>query len=188
MPNPRRGLKKKTYKGLKKYEARVLNFNPQRVYDRIKIDPYKRVQSITSAEAFPPNEKKLCSCGCGVKLKGRQRRWASEECQWFAYHVISIINGHSEIISKYLKLYHGYWGCSKCGVTDVYVEYKNGMCVDAIHKDHVVAVQNGGGGCWLSNFQLLCIDCHNEKTKRDNRAAKNSKKETKVRKTLKKKK
>ena len=185
MSNPKRVLKKKNYKGLKKYEERVLNFNPKIVYERIKIDPYKRVQSVTSAEAFPPNKNNLCSCGCGVVLKGRQRRWASEDCQWFSYHVISIINGDSAIISKYLKLYHGYWGCSKCGVTDVYVEYKNGMCVDGIHKDHILAVQNGGGGCWLSNYQLLCENCHKLKTKNDNRIAQNNKKNSKIKNTKK---
>lgn len=186
MPNPRRGLKKKTYKGLKVYERRVLNFNPKEVYDRVKIDPYKRTQSVPMAKMFPKPDKKICSCGCGRKLTGKRRRWATDQCQQFAYSVNAIINGRSEVITHFLKLYFGEWACKSCGLMDVYTEFNNGMIVDDIHKDHIVAVANGGGGCWLSNYQLLCKSCHKEKTKDDIRKTKNKSKRRKVRRTRKK--
>ncbi|MDC7251131.1 MAG: HNH endonuclease [Sphaerochaetaceae bacterium] len=179
MPNPQRPLRKKTYKGLKKYQERVLNFNPKEVYKRITIDPYKRQQGIKMAAMFPKPDKKICSCGCGKKLTGRQRRWATEDCQKFAYHVNCIINGDTTCIKRYLELYLGQWACKDCGVMDVYQEYKNGMIVDGIHIDHILAVANGGGGCWLSNYQLLCVDCHKDKTKKDVRKANDNKRDNK---------
>lgn len=36
-----------------------------------------------------------------------------------------------------------------------------------IKVDHVVPVKLGGGACWLSNYQLLCHDCHVGKTNTD---------------------
>ena len=36
-----------------------------------------------------------------------------------------------------------------------------------IHVEHIIPVHKGGGGCWLGNYQLLCEDCHKEKTKLD---------------------
>lgn len=179
MPNPLRALRKKNIKGLTKVQRRVLNFNPKEVYSRIKIDPYKRLQNIGMDKMFPKPDKKICSCGCGKKLIGRRRRWATDECQTFAYHVNCIINGHGAIIRSYLELYNRQWACCKCGVMNIYQEYKNGIIVDGIHKDHILAVTNGGGGCWLSNYQLLCVDCHKDKTKNDVRKSKNSKRKSK---------
>jgi len=56
-----------------------------------------------------------------------------------------------------------------CGIVEKYKEYKNGLSVNAIHKDHKIPVHKGGGGCWLDNYQLLCDDCHKDKTKKDNK-------------------
>lgn len=179
MPNPLRPLRKKIYKGISKVQRRVLGYNPKEVYSRIQIDPYKRKQGISLSKMFPKPTKKICSCGCGKKLTGRRRRWASDECQTFAYHVSCIINGEGAVIRRYLEIYNRQWACCKCGVMDVYQEYKNGMIVDGIHKDHILAVTNGGGGCWLSNYQLLCIDCHKDKTKNDVRRKRNIKSKVK---------
>lgn len=179
MPNPLKPLIKKTYKGLRRYQERVLNFNPKEVYKRITIDPYKRQQGIKIASMFPQSDKKLCSCGCGRKLKGKQRRWATEDCQKFAYHVNFIINGDTTCIKRYLEIYFGQWACKGCGTMNIYQEYKNGMIVDGIHIDHILAVTNGGGGCWLSNYQLLCVTCHKEKTRKDVRKSENKKRNIK---------
>jgi hypothetical protein len=132
---------------------RVLFFNPSPVYERIKVDPYKRIQSISVGEMFPsiPGE---CSCGCGAKLEGRRTRWAGEDCSYFAFAVRGIICGHQQVISGYICSYSDY-KCMRC-------EHK-----EVLFVDHVIPVKHGGGGCWLSNYQYLCHECHVEKTKED---------------------
>jgi 5-methylcytosine-specific restriction endonuclease McrA len=152
---------------MKPHQQRVLDFNPEVFYEKGLVDRYKRIQSIPINKFFPIREDKICACGCGKELKGRRTRWATDECAYFAQAVWGIINGHSEIITSYLKKIHKQWACCKCGLTDAFKEQKNGVCVSSIHKDHIVAVMNGGGGCWLDNYQLLCEDCHKEKTKND---------------------
>ena len=152
---------------LSKHQKRILDFNPKEIYDKIQIDKYSRVQSISITKMFPKQENKICSCGCGQKLEGRRSVWATDSCMRFAQSVWGIINGHSETISFYLRKMFPQWACCKCGLTDSYKEFKNGLNVNEIHKDHIVAVVNGGGGCWLDNYQLLCKECHKEKTKID---------------------
>lgn len=159
-------LKRKIIKGLEGYQKRVLFFDPSVIYKRVKVNKYKRLQSICMSKMFPKIKGK-CACGCGKKLEGRRTKWCSDECSAFAYNVSAIINGDSAVITKWLKLYLGNWACCQCGLTDSYKEFKNGLSVSTIHKDHILAVMNGGGGCWLSNYQLLCEDCHKEKTKED---------------------
>jgi 5-methylcytosine-specific restriction endonuclease McrA len=148
------------------HQEKILSFDPKPIYDIINVDRFSRIQSIPIGKMFPENGK-LCGCGCGTELKGRRKRWATDSCMRFAQAVWGIINGHSEIISFYLKLIHKHWACCNCGEVDKYTVYKNGVVVSAIHKDHIVAVKNGGGGCWLDNYQLLCDCCHKEKTKQD---------------------
>ncbi len=163
----RKKLKGKRYKNIKDYEERILNFNPKIIYSLVNVNFKKRKQSIKMAKMFPKPKEKICSCGCRKKLKGRQTRWATKSCQWFAYHVNCIINGDSKIIKRYLEIYFNGWKCCKCPADNIFIEYKNGLSVSAIQVDHILAVINGGGGCWLSNYQLLCINCHKLKTKKD---------------------
>jgi 5-methylcytosine-specific restriction endonuclease McrA len=159
-------LQKKEVRPCKDYQLRVLFLDPKPIYDRIKVDHFKRIQSVSISSIFPENGN-FCGCGCGAELKGRRRRWATDSCKFFAQAVCAIINGHSEIISSYLSLYHGAVACVECGLTDAYKEYCNGLCVSSIHKDHITPVYKGGGGCWLSNYQYLCDTCHKQKTKTD---------------------
>lgn len=152
---------------MRPHQKRILEFNPKPIYDRVDINRYSRIQSVSMDKLFPLRNDGLCACGCEKKLEGKRRRWATDSCMHFAQSVYGIINGHSEIISSYLRKIYPEWACCKCGLTDSYKEYKNGLCVSNIHKDHIIAVVNGGGGCWLDNYQLLCGDCHKEKTKID---------------------
>lgn len=159
-------LQHKEVRQCKDYQLRVLFFDPKPIYDRIDVNHFLRIQSVPIGKMFPEIDK-FCGCGCGVELSGRRKRWATDQCKYFAQAVWGIINGHSEIISSYLNLYHGIIACVECGLTDSYKEYANGLCVNSIHKDHIIPVFKGGGGCWLSNYQYLCDNCHKQKTKTD---------------------
>jgi 5-methylcytosine-specific restriction endonuclease McrA len=159
-------LEKKEVRPCEDYQLRVLFLDPKPIYDRINVDHFVRVQSVSIVDMFPINGN-ICGCGCGIELIERRRRWATDNCKYFAQAVWGIINGHSEIISSYLNLYQGIIACIECGITDTYKEFKNGMSVNRIHKDHILPVYKGGGGCWLSNYQYLCDTCHKQKTKKD---------------------
>jgi 5-methylcytosine-specific restriction endonuclease McrA len=159
-------LQTKEVRPCKDYQLRVLFLDPKPIYDRISVDYFARVQSVSIGDMFPVNGN-ICGCGCGAEITGRRRRWATDECKYFAQAVWGIVNGHSEIISSYLNLYNGVIACVECGLTNAYMEYANRLCVNSIHKDHKIPVCKGGGGCWLSNYQHLCDTCHKQKTKND---------------------
>lgn len=150
------------------YEKRILGLNPDKINCFYFLDKFKRSQSISFELLFPKKKDGYCDCGCGQKLTGKRTRYASNDCCLFTQSVWGILSGHSEIISKFLKLKFKNWACCNCGVMDKFKELKNGLVVNCIHKDHIMPVHKGGGGCWLDNYQLLCDDCHKDKTKKDN--------------------
>jgi len=137
------------------WHKRVLFLNPTEIYRRISINPWQRVQThLTFPEMFPIKADGSCACGCGALLGGRRRRWATSECTKFATTVFAIIDGQTKAISTFTKKYFGA-KCRVCGTRKM------------LKADHVVPVKHGGGGCWLSNFQLLCHSCHVAKTNQD---------------------
>jgi len=103
---------------------------------------------------FPDRKDGYCSCGCGAALVGRRRRWATNECTKFALGVWAIIDGQVGTFEYYVGKYNG----KKCAGCRSRRQLK---------VDHIVPVKHGGGGCWLSNFQLLCHACHVIKTNKD---------------------
>lgn len=136
---------------------RVLDFDPAEVYPRIQVDPYRRWQRgwfVSLEDAFPRPAEKICSCGCGRALEGRKYRWATDECCRFALHVVGIIKGDTDIIGDYVEILQGARACTGCGVMH-----------EDLHLDHIIPVHRGGGGCWLGNYQFLCVVCHKEKTR-----------------------
>lgn len=106
---------------------------------------------------LPTRSDGTCSCGCGVELTGRKTRWASKGCMDKSYHEYAIIKGNVSIIRMYLfEIKKGF--CESCGQNCKDIEWE---------ADHILPVYKGGGGCDITGFQLLCIDCHKEKTKQD---------------------
>lgn len=100
---------------------------------------------------FPAKEGE-CACGCGVKLTGKQKKWASRECNDNAYRGFSIVKGNNgSIRAQVLERDGGF--CVSCGVHD-----------ENWQADHIIPVFMGGGACDLDNFQTLCEDCHKERT------------------------
>lgn len=138
---------------------RVLFFNPESIYEIITernlINPFSRHPSVSQYDLFPQPDKTICSCGCGVKLTGRQKRWASDDCRWFAGQVWMIIAGYPETISRYRSYISGHYDCEECGDTL------------NIELDHLHPIKFGGGGGWLSNYKNKCRKCHRIKTNKD---------------------
>ena len=150
----------------KDYELRVLFFDPKEIYQRIQINHYHRFPSLSMRMLFPKNGK-ICGCGCDRQLEGKKTRWASEECSNFAVDVYRIMAGDVMTISYYLKKYIGEKVCLQCGVMEYFRTSKVGNLICGIELDHVLPVHKGGGGCWLTNYQFLCYECHKPKTKKD---------------------
>lgn len=97
--------------------------------------------------------KGVCACGCKKPLTGRQKKWASRECNDKAYNTLAIVKGNNRAIRKALfRKEEGF--CRHCGVFD-----------SKWQADHIRPVQNNGGGYGIENFQTLCESCHNEKTR-----------------------
>jgi len=115
------------------------------------IDNFKRVQHGLKLIDLYPSQDGLCACGCGEKLTGRQKRWASELCSTLAYEQFAIIKGNTGIIRKHLFFKQSGF-CQSCGVQTSNWE-----------AHHIIPVHNGGGACDISNFNTLCAACHKQK-------------------------
>lgn len=153
---------------------RLISLNPEpfykRIYDNLPyFSHFKRFNTLKMEVLFPQYDKQLCACGCGNLLSGRQRRWADKDCTRFAMQVFDVICGKSDSITKYLWDIKGY-DCELCGIDYhkahelYYKPTKSGIVNSQIHLDHILPVHQGGGGCWLGNYQFLCVGCHREKT------------------------
>lgn len=117
------------------------------------LNNFTRYQNGLKVKNLFPGNGKYCACGCGKKLTGKQKRWASQECNDRTYKKIAILKGNNSVIREELfKRDKGF--CYNCGVFDENWE-----------ADHIHPVFLGGGGCDLDNYQTLCLECHKEKTK-----------------------
>jgi 5-methylcytosine-specific restriction endonuclease McrA len=128
------------------------------------INNFKRYQSgLKMSEIYPTRKDGLCSCGCGVKLGGRRKRWATKQCSTKAVVRFKIIKGDIKYIRN--ELYRRDKGkCSNCGETTCDWD-----------ADHILPVCEGGGACELGNFQTLCKNCHKNKTNENNNNRRNTK-------------
>jgi hypothetical protein len=144
-----------------KLSTRLFNFDPTSIYDRINehnmLNPFKRQHTVSMKFLFL-NENGLCACGCGIKLEGRKKRWASKECSDFAFSVFSVISSRIDSIRTYRSIYIGGYACEVCGDKPIY---------EPVELDHLIPVKYGGGGGWLSNYQFKCRSCHRKKTNKD---------------------
>lgn len=151
--------------------TRVMAFDPSEVYRNMSglLNHFDRIQGkMFMDRMWIQPDKSICGCGCGVKLSGRRTRWATADCSAFANHVFSIIYGRSELISRYLQHIAGHYaGCMICSEVITSSSDNRNHYVEV---DHILPVKQGGGGCWLSNYQQICIPCHTIKSKADNAA------------------
>lgn len=148
---------------------RVLLFDPAEFYNRVgnELNPYQRHNGINLAY---PKLDRVCACGCGRNprehkvQRGVYLKWYNKDCAQFWYVVAAIIKGEGETIRNYLGHYYGE-ACMECG--DIPKYNSSEQALNGLYADHIVAVMNGGGGSWLSNYQWLCDLCHTEKTRED---------------------
>jgi len=140
---------------------RIFFFDPTPLYEKINeakvLNPYQR-QCTVSINFLFDNKGKMCACGCGKELSGRQKRWSSKECNDFAFAVFAIISGYANTLRQYRNIFIGGYKCEICGKPEDH---------EAIELDHIYPVKFGGGGGWLSNYQFKCKKCHREKTNKD---------------------
>lgn len=140
------------------YIQRIIRFIPTEIYERIryKVNPFARYnwQNINFAEMFPRRDDGTCPCGCGKPVPVG-KLWAEKDCQMFIIGVWNIIGYREQFISYVYEQHFGNKLCMRCG------EHEWKDC------DHILPIAKGGGGSWLSNFQMLCEECHKEKTRED---------------------
>lgn len=128
------------------------------------VNPYSRRQpKLTAHHITPKKNDGYCDCLCGRKLKGRQSRWATKECSQSTYKLYDILQSQSKVIKPLLREQDGAC-CRSCGIMEN--TFVLGEVTD-LEVDHILAICKGGGGLGLWNFQLLCKDCHKDKTKID---------------------
>lgn len=149
----------------KDHIKRVLMFDPVNIPSLFDVRPFQRHQPVSVLQLFPVNGN-VCGCGCGQEVKKPRRRWATDECESFAVNVRFIVAGSTSTIASFMRRYYG-WNCFQCGCNDKGHDMGANGCVSWIKIDHIIPVKHGGGACWLSNYQLLCHDCHVGKTNKD---------------------
>ncbi len=139
--------------------------------DLSMLDPYSRRQpGVGLSDIFPTRTDGLCACGCGEKLKGRRTRWANQGCSDAAAALYFVRTGASATIRGLIyRRDHG--RCAVCGCA-CGVRLQGPMPFRerfftlrrTWEADHILPVEEGGGGCGLENFQILCDSCHKLKT------------------------
>lgn len=99
-----------------------------------------------------------CPCGCGLPPRelpnGRIDKFAHYSCANDFYAVSEMITNQGKGLLEFLVKLRGR-KCECCKEEENYLEV-----------DHIIEVVNGGGLCWIDNYQLLCSKCHKAKTAR----------------------
>lgn len=144
---------------------KIFQLDPGPFYEKVihQLNPFKRQNWLLMEHLFPDLQNGLCSCGCEKELSGRRTRWSSDECKILPLQIFSILTGRSEHIKSILFQVYEY-KCFKCERSNK--DFNDGYTSN-IHLEHTLSVKHGGGGCWLSNYKFMCVDCHRNKTNAD---------------------
>lgn len=147
----------------------VKEFTEQQITDRAVALGFRMVQSMKDSSMHDPYQRQckwravydyhsepngLCDCGCGqTKIAGK--RFASSKCATVFYDVAEMIARQGKTLLRFLAKLRGP-RCEKCG--------HEPRLIGSLEIDHILEVSDGGGMCWIDNYQLLCSGCHKAKT------------------------
>ena len=118
--------------------------------DRGQHNPYARSCNNSEIHGMFERDGDFCACGCGKKVEG-SRRFHNSRCADLIYGTAQMIAHQGRDLYKFMAKTFGE-KCNKCDETK------------RLEIDHIIEVKNGGGMCWIDNFQFLCKSCHARKT------------------------
>ncbi len=158
-----------------------------------EINPYLRTTpGYTMRDMFPTRTDKVCACGCGGELTGRRTRWASNQCPRDAMRLFDIRQGRPDVVRKAL-MQRDAGLCAGCStfcalvrqirdVNPLSAEDSSGIWMSCPLRvphgkpyyvtvelvpweaHHLVPVSEGGGGCDLDGYVIMCRACHGKET------------------------
>ena len=96
-----------------------------------------------------------CGCGCGKELPHPSSKYANHLCSQAIFEAAWMLTNQDQSLRKFLIKLRG----QKCECCNEPKKYASSLEID-----HIVEVKQGGGLCWIDNFQLLCSECHKAKT------------------------
>jgi len=122
----------------------------QMLKERGKHNPYARHCNNSDIHGMFERDGDFCACGCGKKVEGT-RRFHNNRCADLIYGTAQMIAHQGVDLYRFMAKTYGE-KCNKCDE------------VKGLEIDHIVEVKNGGGICWVDNFQFLCKTCHKANT------------------------
>jgi len=147
----------------------VKEFTEQQITERTIALGFRMVQSMKDAGVHDPYQRQckwravydyhrepngLCDCGCEqANIAGK--RFASSKCATVFYDVAEMIARQGKTLLLFLAKLRGP-RCERCG--------HEPRILGSLEIDHILEVAEGGGMCWIDNYQLLCSNCHKAKT------------------------
>ena len=157
-------------------DMRLLALDPGPIYEKVAdlINPFSRNNFGFGMWHLFPNIEGFCACGCGQPLpaKGTRTRYATSECSRYCNYIYNILAGKTPTIKYYVDAIAGdayaCMSCSEVTTWETAKKKKHSFGAEITHEiDHIVPVILGGGGCWLSNYQQICVTCHISKSAQD---------------------
>ena len=152
-----------TYKELQKWweeKERLRNLFNGGAEIQYECYPLEPIQKPNSRDMFYPKYHGRCYW-CGQQLTGRRRsfccdRHRSDYWFWFSWDRVRQ--------SVFLK---DDGVCQRCGKEELHFSKGYGRINDSGEVDHIKAIALGGNNWDLRNLQLLCRECHINKTRKD---------------------
>lgn len=158
----------------------------------VEKTPEFRHYNLTRLRPVHDGAKPLC-CWCNEKHVSSNRiKYCSDECQDTA---LLMSNSRSQAMRAYILIELQQCSCKQCGESferevthkilahrDMNERYKSMVAgkdsrvtyfqIGAqlgriLHIDHIVPIGMGGHGTDISNLQVLCVRCHNKKTREE---------------------